>query len=147
MFGIIKAIFFIFITVIVIIVCMQMFAPQYFDFSKIRKCASGTNMRGLCTNKDLQKGEAIGKIYSIESKDKSTDSELGKLINHSKKGNVDLYTLEYKNRIDVYGYLNKDVKSGEELTADFLADDAPKPNIKSSEANDMIKKFFKNLKN
>lgn len=141
--GWIKQIAFLFVASIIFITSWQMFAPQYFENNTIKKCVSSTHMRGLCANKDFKRGESIGHLSTILSTDKFEDSKYGQFINHSDANNVDLYAIPYGKRLDIYGYANKPIKNGEELTANYDKDEyAPVPNFKRQEPSEKIRKFF-----
>lgn len=138
----IKQILWIFVTSVIFITTWQMFAPQYFENNSIKKCVSSTHMRGLCANKNFKSGESIGHFSTILSTDKFEDSKYGQFINHSDTNNVDLYAIQYNNRLDIYGYANKNIGNGEELTANYNDDYAPTPNFKKQEPSEKIRKFF-----
>jgi SET domain-containing protein len=143
MFGLMKAAIIMLFFSVVFIVCIEIFAPQYFDFNNMKKCRTKNNIRSLCSNTDLKKGSSLGLMYSITDVNKFNQSEHGKLISQSSKNpNVDLQKLEYNGRIDVYGYTNTDVKAGEELTVDYTSSKSPKPNPQVEKADDFILKYF-----
>jgi hypothetical protein len=142
-FSWIKTIFIFFIFSVIFITSWQMFAPQYFENNTIKKCLSKAHMRGLCANKEFSKGESIGHLSTILSTDRYEDTKYGQFINHADENNVDLYGIEYNGRIDVYGYANKKIGEGEELTADYNSEYAPTPNFKKNEPSKIVRDFFK----
>lgn len=144
MFGLIKTVFFLILFSVTLIVCIEIFAPKWFEFNTLKKCPSPNQyFKGLCANVDFQKGDAVGLIYTITSPTKFKESQYGKLVDHSTRNNIDLVTVQYKDHIDVYGYANKKILKGETLTVNFTALSAPKPNPKSDKTSPDVAKFFK----
>lgn len=103
--------------------------PQCFDHNTCYKCASSIHDKGLCAGKNIENGESIGHMCRLYSGVDYKDSEQGKLINHSNKGNIDFLPLYKDKYIDIYGYANKDIDKDCELITDFTQKFFPKPNF------------------
>ena len=110
-------------------------SPKIFENNTVKICASSIHDRGLCCGRPVQQGESVGLISTILSPDTFRDSEYGKYVNHSTKNNIDFYPLYYSDRIDVYGYANRDIDENEEIFGDYTSMLAPKPNFVDSSTN------------
>ena len=93
---------------------------------------------GLFTKKNLNKGDSIGLLSTIISKNKFIDSN-GHYINHSNNNNVDLNIKVDNNKIYVYGHANKYIVKNTELTANYNHIYAPKPNFINNDMFDYDK--------
>ena len=101
-----------------------------FEYNTCKVCASTIHNEGLCAGRPIQQGESIGVVTTLLSPIEFRDSELGKYMNHlSEKNNIDFYPLFYEQRIDIYGYANREIDENEELTGDYTSTYAPKPNF------------------
>lgn len=99
---------------------------------------------GLFCKKPLKYGECIGILARVYGDSEFNDKPYGRYINHSENNNIDLELVrDRKNKIIyVLGVSNKYINEGEELFANYLDENAPKPNFVSKESF----KFNKKLK-
>lgn len=84
--------------------------------------------RGLFATRDLPKGYDVGTL-SLIFDNWFLDTSYGRYINHSPDPNVELYHVPAGDHIKVGGRLNRAVRAGTELTADYADPLAPKPNF------------------
>ena len=81
--------------------------------------------------KSLKKGTCVGLLAKVYGDDNFDDKPFGRFINHSKDYNLDLKVIrDVENKIIyVIGISNRYIKTGKELTANYLDRYAPKPNF------------------
>jgi SET domain-containing protein len=99
--------------------------------------------KGLFCKESIHVGECVGLLARVYGDDKFDDKPYGRFINHSEDSNLDLKIVkDKKNRIIyVLGVANCFITKGNELTANYLDKNAPKPNFITNESYNFYERF------
>jgi hypothetical protein len=103
------------------ILCLMYYVyymPIQFVETKTKTCISSIHGRGLCSSLPMNKGTALGLLWSIDN-NVHRFSPQGKYINHATVGNIKLIEVVWEGRRDIYGYLTRSVVDGEELVVNY----------------------------
>ena len=99
--------------------------------------------KGLFCKHHLSVGDCVGLLARVYGNAHFDDKPYGNFINHSEDNNLNLKIVkDKKNRIIyVLGVTNRYIPKGEELTANYTDENAPKPNFITKESYNFTKKL------
>jgi len=122
--GLIKNTFFIFVIISIIAYAIHLYGPQVLksagaESDSLLKTCTSKNGVGICANKSLKKGDSVGLLAKIiPSSDKPSFTDYGRIMKKTtEENNVEMLPLFLDNgRIDLYGYVKRNVDEGDEVT-------------------------------
>ena len=99
--------------------------------------------KGLFCKESISIGECVGLLARVYGDNKFDDKPHGRFINHSEDNNLDLKIIKNKKNRIIYvlGIANRYIPRGEELTANYTDENAPKPNFITDKSYNFIKKL------